>query len=221
MAAVYPPRGDFSFITDISSRRGLRAAYAGVMSVPGGWEALQTNDSPLLPQISRAMFERYNAVRTRDMIDFHDFERWLVGQLKGIDRVGWENFVQIWLNKHADEVSRAAGRQPNAFRGPAVRSALNRPDAVVADNICPICFELLEREVVVIDDGKKPAGPVVCGHKFHKDCIQQWISGKDAPTCPVCRSVIKYIHPWLAGGASRRRNRRKNSRKNRSRKQRR
>lgn len=218
MARVgFPPRGDFSFITDISSRRGLRAAYAGVMSVPGGWEALQTNDSPLLPQISRAMFEYYNAVRTRDMIDFHDFERWLVGQLKGIERVGWEHFVQIWLDKQVDEAARAAGRAPNIFRGPAVRTALNRPGAGAnADNMCPICFDKLERDIVVIDDGTILGRPVVCGHKFHKDCIQRWMNGKAAPTCPVCRGSIKYVRPWLSGGASRRNKRRKNvSRKQR------
>jgi len=216
-AAVFPVRGNFAFITDNSSRSGLRAAYFGVMSVPGGWEALQTNDSPLLPQISRAMFEYYKAVQARDMLDFHDIEWWLVEQLKVITRDGWEHFAQIWLDAQVDEAARVAGRAPNIFRGPAVRTALNRSGAGAnADNKCPICLDRLTRDIVVIDDGTILGRPVVCGHKFHKDCIQQWMNGKAAPTCPVCRGRIKYVRPWLSGGASRRSKRRKNvSRKQR------
>jgi hypothetical protein len=33
-----------------------------------------------------------------------------------------------------------------------------------------------------------------CGHRFHRDCIEQWLSAKN--TCPMCRSVCFPLDMW-------------------------
>ena len=45
---------------------------------------------------------------------------------------------------------------------------------------CPICFE-------VITD-KNKIKKTTCGHKFCKECINEWIEWND--TCPLCREVL-------------------------------
>tara|TARA_Y100000385_G_C13081658_1_gene634247 strand:- start:377 stop:1276 length:900 start_codon:yes stop_codon:yes gene_type:complete len=53
------------------------------------------------------------------------------------------------------------------------------------DNICSICRD----ELMFLD--KKTE--LMCGHKFHTDCILRWITRN--PTCPNCRNDhSEYIH---------------------------
>ncbi|XP_050523002.1 E3 ubiquitin-protein ligase RNFT1-like [Daktulosphaira vitifoliae] len=47
--------------------------------------------------------------------------------------------------------------------------------------ICAICLH------EVNDDFKV----TTCNHKFCKSCIDQWLEGSGALTCPTCRSIIK------------------------------
>ena len=51
---------------------------------------------------------------------------------------------------------------------------------------CPICFEPLNKEILITD----------CGHTFHEKCV----SGLE--TCPICRStigdlILKYRSDYL------------------------
>merc|ERR1712179_68627 len=46
-------------------------------------------------------------------------------------------------------------------------------------DICAICIDILEDEVEVMD----------CAHKYHHDCISEWM--KQNPICPECRAYIK------------------------------
>lgn len=49
------------------------------------------------------------------------------------------------------------------------------------ESSCPICFsEYIERDTL---------RTLPCLHKFHKDCIDEWIKSK--AVCPICRAVIK------------------------------
>mmetsp|Transcript_67523 Transcript_67523/g.170374 ORF Transcript_67523/g.170374 Transcript_67523/m.170374 type:complete len:181 (+) Transcript_67523:84-626(+) len=43
---------------------------------------------------------------------------------------------------------------------------------------CPICFDLLDQDVV----------KTVCGHHFHHSCIGDWLKRVEA--CPVCRGPL-------------------------------
>jgi hypothetical protein len=47
-------------------------------------------------------------------------------------------------------------------------------------NDCSICLDAMEPSK---DDSIK----LVCGHIFHKHCIEPW---KEINTCPLCRSII-------------------------------
>ena len=47
------------------------------------------------------------------------------------------------------------------------------------DNLCPICLETLDNNIITIN----------CGHKFHFECLNGWKNeGKN--TCPLCRGPI-------------------------------
>jgi hypothetical protein len=54
---------------------------------------------------------------------------------------------------------------------------------VLNNNIdkCSICFEELH------NTNKNPIIKLICNHKFHFDCIKQWISNENS--CPICRGV--------------------------------
>jgi hypothetical protein len=53
------------------------------------------------------------------------------------------------------------------------------------DDDCPICFESLNTGQICTNQ---------CGHKFHCECIQEWMDMPGpAKTCPLCRSVIDII----------------------------
>ena len=50
---------------------------------------------------------------------------------------------------------------------------------------CPICLEHCDKEY-----------SLVCGHFFHKNCLQRWLYQRN--TCPVCRQPSTHIiqfHP--------------------------
>eukprot|EP00667_Euglena_gracilis_P007156 EG_transcript_7233 len=39
-------------------------------------------------------------------------------------------------------------------------------------------------------DGAPPVTRLGCGHRFHRQCIQEWMGKGESPTCPMCREVI-------------------------------
>ena len=50
---------------------------------------------------------------------------------------------------------------------------------------CPICLNRCDKEFCL-----------VCGHYYHKDCLQRWLRQQN--TCPICRQPSQYIiqfHP--------------------------
>ncbi|KAJ4979552.1 hypothetical protein NE237_010332 [Protea cynaroides] len=51
------------------------------------------------------------------------------------------------------------------------------------DEECPICLR-------VFDDGNQ-VGELLCSHRFHIDCIYQWLERKK--TCPVCRYRLSVV----------------------------
>lgn len=48
-------------------------------------------------------------------------------------------------------------------------------------NFCVICHE---------DFGKGKHAKLECGHKFHKKCIEEWLSVSAHKDCPVCRHPV-------------------------------
>ena len=55
-------------------------------------------------------------------------------------------------------------------------------EARTEDELCPICYtEYCQGDLVTAIPG--------CGHEFHFDCIETWISNGNN-SCPVCRAPI-------------------------------
>tara|TARA_A100001015_G_C15003490_1_gene719619 strand:- start:337 stop:816 length:480 start_codon:yes stop_codon:yes gene_type:complete len=51
------------------------------------------------------------------------------------------------------------------------------------DNMCSICLENLEKNLVQLK----------CGHIFHKNCIDTWYKSQKN-TCPICRNINECIN---------------------------
>ena len=63
--------------------------------------------------------------------------------------------------------------------------SMNVKDEGIEDqDVCSICIDILEDEVEVMD----------CSHKYHHDCILEWM--KQNPVCPVCRAYIKPMNDF-------------------------
>ena len=54
------------------------------------------------------------------------------------------------------------------------------------DNSCPICLDNISINSVSVNHKNKCV--LGCGHKFHCDCITEWM--KNSNTCPMCREKI-------------------------------
>lgn len=50
-------------------------------------------------------------------------------------------------------------------------------------DVCPICFDALSSDVTLLN----------CSHKYHKECIEKWISATNS--CAVCRKPADATKP--------------------------
>ena len=50
------------------------------------------------------------------------------------------------------------------------------------DNQCAICLDTM------INNG--PTTKTKCGHKFHSECIERWLTDYNNNTCPSCREIL-------------------------------
>lgn len=48
---------------------------------------------------------------------------------------------------------------------------------------CPICLEIITE--------KKNIKKTICGHKFCKECINEWMEQEES--CPLCRKELKSV----------------------------
>ena len=51
------------------------------------------------------------------------------------------------------------------------------------ENVCPICLSPFDETDSVFASKQ-------CSHKFHADCILEWLHTKDHNDCPVCRAEV-------------------------------
>jgi len=90
--------------------------------------------------------------------------------------------------------SKASRKIQSRVRGKQTRKVINRvKDTMATDNNCSICFEPMINNV---------ATALPCGHRFHKGCIQNWLS-RSQGKCSLCRSVITNI-PYVPEGRANR-----------------
>jgi len=90
--------------------------------------------------------------------------------------------------------SSATRKIQSRVRGKQTRKVITRVKATMAtDNNCSICFEPMVNNV---------ATALPCGHRFHKGCIQNWLS-RSQGKCSLCRSVITNI-PYVPEGRANR-----------------
>jgi hypothetical protein len=90
--------------------------------------------------------------------------------------------------------SKASRKIQSRVRGKQTRKVMKRVKTTMAtDNNCSICFEPMIENV---------ATALPCGHRFHKSCIQNWLS-RSQGKCSLCRSVITNI-PYVPEGRANR-----------------
>ena len=80
----------------------------------------------------------------------------------------------------------ATRRIQSRVRGKQTRKVINRvKNTMLSVNECSICFEPLTTDVRIA---------LPCGHRFHKDCIEQSLTSTRGK-CPNCRRVVTNIEP--------------------------
>jgi hypothetical protein len=213
-ALVIPPRGNFSFVPagEMDERGMLRDAFTAVESVPGGWAALMPE-----PEAGRGfMFSARPAGSVLAQIDAaiaatpsggnHSGSTygWTIRQMQGIARLGWPAYVTVRLNRMAAAAAAPPALVHHHAPHPVVAGPVAGHVAVFSvrdgqDTICPICFDPLQLaagNVLVVSDATQDgsaAHPVICGHKFHSNCINGWIATHN--TCPMCRGQVARTAP--------------------------
>ena len=195
MTTHVPIRGDFSFVRDEHTRFMLRDAYSAVESVSGGWDALIPCPSP-----GGFMFNIPEPGSIREQINFALSETntgglhsgasysYTMRQMQGIASLGWDQFVTLWINADAAD-DNVVNNNHITFTDVPITTA-------DTENICRICFDSLESNIVVLCNSISQEN-ACCGHKYHRECIQGWITHHH-DTCPACRANIVEIHPLLA-----------------------
>ena len=82
--------------------------------------------------------------------------------------------------------SKASRKIQSRVRGKQTRKVINRgQNTMLSVNDCSICFEPLTEDVRIA---------LPCGHRFHKDCIEQSLASTRGK-CPNCRTVVTNIQP--------------------------
>lgn len=51
---------------------------------------------------------------------------------------------------------------------------------IIKHDDCIICYENMDKNIVMLH----------CGHKYHRDCINEWLNYKDS--CPMCRKCCRF-----------------------------
>jgi len=83
---------------------------------------------------------------------------------------------------------RASRKIQSRVRGKQTRKVMKRVKSnMLTDNTCSICLEPLTQNV---------ATALPCGHRFHKDCIVNWLS-RSQGKCPNCKQRITNI-PYIS-----------------------
>ena len=79
-------------------------------------------------------------------------------------------------------------------RSAEIQRIKTKGDVNTEEADCPICFEAFGTKNIKTLETSIKDKKEVCGHSFHKDCIDTWINStkqqEGGPTCPVCRNVI-------------------------------
>jgi hypothetical protein len=108
-----------------------------------------------------------------------------------------------------DRNSRFLRKITAVYDSPRVLSARNGQEAD-----CPICVEALvddpvHGQVMACETGAPVDGKIVCGHKFHRFCIQDWFKRTAAmgqprkcPTCSALVTGLRFANPEVAVAAA-------------------
>jgi hypothetical protein len=108
-----------------------------------------------------------------------------------------------------DRNSRFLSEITAVYDSPRVLSARNGQEAD-----CPICVEALvddpvHGQVMACETGAPVDGKIVCGHKFHRFCIQDWFTRTAAMEqprkCPTCNALVtglRFANPEVAVAAA-------------------
>lgn len=65
------------------------------------------------------------------------------------------------------------------------------PEQIQPTDECTVCLDLLAPKYTKEECACLPCVRLVCGHAFHKDCIEKWLARDKRQSCPVCRMDAK------------------------------
>jgi len=101
-----------------------------------------------------------------------------------INVIGLRNMLRHLMRRGFLRTSNAA--PPHAIESNTVEVKLTQAD-LQTEPSCPICMEdyILDGEVVVQTK--------TCRHRFHKQCLRNWL--KTARSCPLCRNDLGVCEP--------------------------
>ena len=75
--------------------------------------------------------------------------------------------------------------RPACIETTGVRVLDKYPDPTFFENQCSVCLDNISKEECYTVSE--------CGHKFHKECMKEWVKSTENISCPLCRSNFKSI----------------------------
>lgn len=84
-----------------------------------------------------------------------------------------------------EDISSNDGSSDNSIESAGPKDTMNRKEGgsifdieqpFEDSNVCIICFEIMEQPIILD-----------CNHKFHTNCLAEWLLKNAQKTCPVCR----------------------------------
>ena len=207
-----PRRGDFSFISDDTTRDALQSAFTVCERTPGAWNLLLPeppsggfafDNRPQLSSLKNEIDSAYRPGHSGGTMAF------TLRNMQGIARLGWDQWVQTSINQQAAAAeSIASRRQELTYRiqNPLIGNNARRDEINYIDSpkvttpfdrdpgVCSICYDPFNNTTVAVNDGNNNGNPTTCGHMYHRACLERWINNH-MRTCPMCRGNISSYSP--------------------------
>ena len=162
-------------VADVAYRSANNVRTVKVDSFTTAIDALR-----ITPPTDKLVSEQYEVVKRlvdeigkcRECLEPDEVEA-LERQPNTISEESSEAFVYL-LGKQAHENLK--------FTDTLLKQKLESVSAAAEREECSFCLEALGDDTILR-----------CNHKFHTDCMREWLVMAPAPTCPLCRDPLQYL----------------------------